>query len=221
MPDMDGFALTAEMRKIPGICGSTIMMLTSTARVGDGARCRALGISGFLVKPIRQSELVDAICHATSGSPVEKNVALVTRHSLNEEKSKLRVLLAEDNAVNRALATRLLEKRGHSVEIACDGKQALLATEKEELDVILMDIQMPEMDGFEATAAIRRQEASSGKHVPIIALTAHALKEDREQCLSSGMDAYLSKPIRATELLATIENVLENKEPYGGNLRRG
>ncbi len=139
-------------------------------------------------------------CHFRE--PGSENAAtLVTRHSLRESSNKLRILLTEDNAVNRVLALRLLEKRGHVVSIACDGKEALLAAQQEEFDVILMDIQMPEVNGFEATAAIRKREASSGKHVPIVALTAHAMKEDRERCLSAGMDAYITKPIRPRNCL--------------------
>jgi len=217
MPDMDGFTLTAEIQKLPGFSGCTIMMLTSTAQLGDGRRCRALGISAYLVKPIHQSELLDVICRATSAKPGGENAAtLVTRHSLRESGNKLRILLAEDNAVNQVLALRLLEKRGHVVTIACDGKEALLAAQKEEFDVILMDIQMPEVNGFEATAAIRKREASSGKHVPIVALTAHAMKEDRERCLSAGMDAYITQPIRPKELFAAIESVMANKAVPAG-----
>ncbi len=213
MPDMDGFALTAQMQKLPGFSGCTIMMLTSTAQLGDGARCRALGISAYLVKPIHQSELLDAICRATSAKPGENAAVLVTRHTLRESGRKLRILLAEDNAVNRVLAVQLLEKRGHTVTIACDDNEAVVATQKEEFDVILMDIQMPEVNGFEATAAIREREASTGRHVPIVALTAYAMKEDRERCLSAGMDAYITKPIRPNELFAAIESVMAKPFP--------
>ena len=214
MPDMDGFALTAEIQKLAGFSGCTIMMLTSTAQLGEGARCRALGISAYLVKPIHRSELLEAICRATSTKPEGENTAaLVTRHSLRESGNKLRILLAEDNAVNRILAVRLPEERGHTVTIACDGKEALLAARKEEFDIILMDIQMPEMNGFEATAAIREREASAGRHVPIVALTAYAMKEDRERCISAGMDAYITKPIRPNELFAAIESVTAKPVP--------
>jgi len=124
-----------------------------------------------------------------------------------------RVLLVEDNAVNRALAQRLLQKRDFTVSIATDGKQAISATQKEEFDLILMDIQMPEMDGFEATAEIRKREKLTGRRTPIIALTAHALKEDRERCLSAGMDAYVTKPIRPAELFTVIQNILQSSAP--------
>jgi CheY-like chemotaxis protein len=132
----------------------------------------------------------------------------------------LRILLVEDNAVNRVLAVRLLEKRGHTVMIACDGKEALMTAQKEEFDVILMDIQRPETNGFEATAAIRKREASTGKHVPIVALTAHAMKEDRQRCLSAGMDAYITKPIRPDELFAAMDRV-PGKKPVSAGMARG
>ncbi len=121
-----------------------------------------------------------------------------------------RVLLVEDNAVNRTLAERLLQKRGFAVSIAVDGKQAIAATQSAEFDVVLMDIQMPEMDGFEATAEIRKRERLTGQRTPIIALTAHALKEDRERCLAAGMDAYVTKPIRPAELFGVIQDVLQS-----------
>jgi CheY-like chemotaxis protein len=121
------------------------------------------------------------------------------------------VLLVEDNAVNRTLAKRLLEKRGFSVSVAVDGKQAIAAVENGEFDVILMDIQMPEMDGFEATAEIRKRQSHNGRRTPIIALTAHALKEDRDRCLSAGMDAYVTKPIRPAELFRAMREVLEGE----------
>jgi two-component system, sensor histidine kinase and response regulator len=120
-------------------------------------------------------------------------------HDAREPSASLRVLLVEDNRVNQRLATRLLEKRGHSVSLAADGREALVALEKESFDLVLMDLQMPEMDGFEATMAIRKNERGSGNHLPIVALTAHAMKGDREKCLAAGMDGYLTKPIRAHE----------------------
>ncbi len=207
MPGMDGFALAEQIKRDPDWVGATIMMLTSAGRVGDSARCRALGISAYLVKPVRQGELLEAICQILNKAPQER-VPLVTRHLLREAKSRLRVLLAEDNAVNQTLVIRVLEKRGHSVSIAGDGRAALAALEKEYFDVVLMDVQMPEMDGFEATAAIRAKEESTGRHIPIIAMTAHALKGDQERCLSAGMDGYVSKPIRTNELFVMIESVV-------------
>jgi PAS domain S-box-containing protein len=205
MPEMDGFTLADCIRKDPDLVGASIMMLTSAGHMGDAARCRELGISGYLVKPIRQGELLDSICQILQKSPKKSIEPLVTRHSLRETESRLRVLLAEDNAVNRTLAVRLLEKRGYVVTVAGDGRAAVAAVEKEPFDIILMDVQMPEMDGFEATLAIRQREQSTGGHIPIIAMTAHALKGDEERCLSAGMDGYVSKPIRTHELFAAIE----------------
>jgi two-component system, sensor histidine kinase and response regulator len=207
MPEMDGFALAERIKKDPGLVGATIMMLTSAGHLGDAARCRELGISAYLVKPIRQGELLEAICSVLNQAS-QKTSSLVTRHTLQEARNRLRVLLAEDNAVNQTLAVRLLEKRDFLVSVAANGRDTLAAFEKEDFDLVLMDIQMPEMDGFEATAAIREIERRTGRHVPIIAMTAHALKGDQERCLAAGMDAYISKPIRTNELFATIESAL-------------
>jgi len=212
MPDMDGFALAEQIQKDPGLLAVTIMMLTSAGHLGDAARCRDLGISAYLVKPIRQTELLDGICQALKKESITKNRPLVTRHTLQENKHRSRVLLAEDNAVNQTLAVRLLEKRGYSVIVAGNGREAVEAFENNQFDVVLMDIQMPEMDGFEATAAIRAKEKLAGGHVPIIAMTAHALKGDQERCISAGMDGYVSKPIRTSELFSTMERMLQNKD---------
>jgi len=205
MPDMDGFAVADAIRKDPSLVGATIMMLTSAGHVGDAARCRELGISAYLVKPIRQGELLEGICSVLQESAGKKAAPLVTQHSLRENRNRFRVLLAEDNPVNQMLATRLLEKRGFDVTVAEDGKAALRELNKSSFDVVLMDIQMPNMGGFEATAAIRSREKSTGAHIPVIAMTAHALKGDEERCIAAGMDAYVSKPIRTSELFATIE----------------
>jgi CheY-like chemotaxis protein len=209
MPDMDGFALAAEIRNTPGLVGAAIMMLTSAGHLGDAARCRELGISAYLVKPIRQADLLAGICQVlneSSKKEVEKLAAqLVTRHTLQADRNRLNILLAEDNIVNQTLAMRLLEKRGYKVTVAANGRDALNAFERGSFDAILMDVQMPEMDGFEATAAIREKERSGGGHIPIIAMTAHAMKGDQERCLAAGMDGYISKPIRTSEMFATIE----------------
>jgi signal transduction histidine kinase/DNA-binding response OmpR family regulator len=207
MPDMDGFALAQQIKESPGLAGATIMMLTSAGQRGDAARCRELGIAVYLIKPIRQSELLEAILLAL-GRPSQQGErpTVLTRHSLREARRKLRVLVAEDNAVNQQLAVRLLEKQGHTVAVAGNGREALEALEKAAsgFDVVLMDVQMPEMDGFEATAAIRQKEKATGQHLPIVAMTAHALKGDRERCLAAGMDDYVAKPIQAKELLAAV-----------------
>jgi two-component system sensor histidine kinase/response regulator len=206
MPEMDGFTLAEKIKKDPQLVGANIMMLTSAGHAGDAARCRALGISAYLVKPISQRELLEGICNVLNLAS-QKQAPLVTHHSLREARNRSRILLVEDNAVNQMLALRLLEKRGYAVSVAGDGRKALAALENERFDVVLMDVQMPEMDGFEATAAIRQRERSTGGHIPIIAMTAHALKGDEERCLLAGMDAYISKPIRTTELYATIESM--------------
>jgi len=208
MPDMDGFALAERIRQDRSLAGATIMMLTSAGQRGDAARCRKLGVSAYLIKPVKQSELLNAILTVLSKpGTLHKPSALVTRHFLRENRRPLRILLAEDNAVNQKLAQRLLEKQGHAVTVAGDGRQALAALEKTEaFDLVLMDVQMPAMDGFQATALIRERERKTGQHLPIIAMTAHAMAGDRERCLGAGMDGYISKPIGVDELFAVIES---------------
>ncbi len=208
MPEMDGFALAEMIKQNPKLAGATIMMLTSAGQRGDAARCRELGIAAYLIKPIKQSDLLQAILIAL-GKPVRdfERPALITRHSLREARRGLRILLAEDNHVNRELAVRLLEKRGHLVVVASNGREALAALEKVGFggfDLVLMDVQMPVMDGFETAATIRAKERATGAHLTIIAITAHAMKGDRERCLAAGMDGYISKPIQAQELFDAI-----------------
>ncbi len=210
MPEMDGFTLAEIIQKDPELVGAAIMMLTSAGHVGDAARCRELGISAYLVKPIRQGELLSSIRQILQKTPELKPVALVTRHTLRETHNRARILLAEDNAVNQTLAVRLLEKRGYAVFVAADGQAAVAALEKDTFDLVLMDIQMPGMDGFEATSAIRKKEERTGRHIPIIAMTAHALKGDQERCIAAGMDGYVSKPIRTSEFFAVIEKMLSD-----------
>src|SRR5579859_1239185 len=203
MPDMDGFALVEEIRRRPELSTATIMMLTSAGHRGDAARCQQLGVSAYLLKPIRQSELREAVGRVLGAREEQGAIPLITRFSLQDARDPdafLSVLIAEDNLVNQRLAVRLLEKRGHRVVLAATGLEALKALEKESFDLVLMDVQMPEMDGLEATAAIREKEKSSGLHQDIVALTAHAMKGDREKCLAGGMDGYLAKPIRPQEL---------------------
>jgi signal transduction histidine kinase/CheY-like chemotaxis protein len=211
MPEMDGFTLAEHIHKDPELVNSTIMMLTSAGHLGDAARCRELGISAYLVKPIRQGELLDAICQLLSKTAQKEPAPLVTRHILQEQKHRIHILLAEDNAVNQTLAVRLLEKRGYSVTVAQDGQAAVEAFQMGVFELVLMDIQMPGMDGFEATTAIREKEKLTGGRIPIVAMTAHALVGDQERCLASGMDGYVSKPIRTSELFATIERMLGDK----------
>ncbi len=201
MPVMDGFVLAEWIKKNPESGAATIMMLSSAGQRGDAKRCREIGVSAYLPKPIRQTELLDAILTALeTRSLAGSSRPLVTRHSLREDSNRLRILLAEDNPVNQVLAVRLLEKRGHRVTVAGNGKDALAALIKNSFDLVLMDVQMPQMNGFEATAAIREKEKSSGQHLPVIAMTAHAMVGDKERCLEAGMDGYLTKPIQLEKL---------------------
>lgn len=211
MPEMDGFAVAGEIGRDPKLRGAAIMMLTSAGYIGDVARCRALGISAYLIKPIAQRELLEAICQtlpAACAAAAAQTRAQTSQMASTGMHRALRVLLVEDNSVNQTLAVRLLEKRGHHVTVTADGRAAVAAFEKRAFDVILMDVQMPEMNGFEAAAEIRRREQATGGHIPIVAMTAHALKGDEERCLASGMDAYIPKPIRAAELYSTLEDVV-------------
>jgi|HubBroStandDraft_4_1064222.scaffolds.fasta_scaffold03509_8 signal transduction histidine kinase/DNA-binding response OmpR family regulator len=210
MPEMDGFALAAVIQRDSELVGAAIMMLTSAGHVGDGARCRDLGVSVYLVKPVRKGELLDSILQVLQKSPKRESVPLVTRHTLRETQNRARILLAEDNAVNQTLAVRLLERRGFAVSVAEDGRAAIAGLEKDHFDLVLMDIQMPGMDGLEATLAIREKERRTGGHIPIVAMTANAMKGDQERCLAAGMDGYVSKPIRTAELFSVIERLLTN-----------
>ena len=208
MPNMDGFTLIERIRQRPELATATIMMLTSAGHQGDAARCRELGVAAYLLKPIRQSELREAIARVLGARQQDGAIPLVTRFSLQDARDPsafFRILVAEDNPVNQRLVVRLLEKRGHHVVVAGNGREALEALGKESFDLVLMDVQMPEMDGMEATAAIREKEKGTGLHQRIIALTAHAMKGDRERCLAAGMDSYLSKPIRPPELDQILE----------------
>jgi CheY-like chemotaxis protein len=183
-------------------------MLTSGGERGDAARCQKLGVAAYLSKPFDRLELRDVLLHVLARDPARPEIrALVTRHALQEQRQSLSFLVAEDNAVNQRLIARLLEKRGHSVVLAQNGREALEALAKQAFDIVLMDIQMPEMDGFEATQLIREKEKASGAHLPIIALTAHAMKGDEERCLTCGMDGYVSKPLKPEQLFSVIEIV--------------
>ncbi len=208
MPDIDGFGLAERIRKRPELGTTLIMMLSSVGHRGDAIRFRELGVASYLTKPVRQSVLLEAMLSVLAGkdSPADRQ-PLVTQHSLNEARRSLRILLAEDNAVNRQLVVALLTKRGHTAVCVVNGREAIDAAAGGGFDLILMDVQMPEMDGLQATAAIRRAEEVTGAHVPIVALTAHAMKGDREACLAAGTDEYLSKPVNATELFALIETL--------------
>jgi CheY-like chemotaxis protein len=216
MPETDGFTLVEQIRQRENSSRAKVIMLTSAGQRGDAAHLRELGVGAYLTKPVSESELFDAILTAL-GAQAEKAPppALMARHSLPEGQQKLRILLAEDNAVNQKLAARLLEKRGHAATIVSSGQEALAALERDSFDVVLMDVQMPEMDGFEATAEIRKKEKATGQHVPIIAMTAYTMKGDRERCLTAGMDSYVSKPIRADELFREIYACTQPPGPAG------
>jgi len=216
MPEMDGFMFAEQVRRDPAISETAIIMLSSATQVGMAARCRELSFAGSLSKPVSQSELLDAILVFADNSSLMP-VAAGTRDAEPKPESErsLRILLAEDNKINQTLALRLLEKRGHSVVLASDGKQALAAWEQEPFDLILMDVQMPEMNGLDATGFIRMKEQETKKHIPIIAMTARAMKGDREECLAAGMDAYVSKPIHAGDLFETIESLLMVRQSAG------
>jgi two-component system, sensor histidine kinase and response regulator len=208
MPAMDGFELVERIRRNPKLATTTIMMLTSADHREDTSRCRKLGVLAFLVKPISQSELREAISRALGAKDQELETPLTKQVLPRDEHDSmgfLNVLLVEDNTVNQRLAARLLEKRGHRVVVAANGREALTALENGTFDLVLMDVQMPIMDGLEATAAIRKREQLNGNHQTVIALTAHAMKGDELRCRDAGMDGYLSKPIRTQELDAILD----------------
>ena len=218
MPGMSGFDVAERLKEKPQLGHAMVIMLTSAGMRGEGARCRTLGIRAYLPKPARRADLLEAmklILGAQAAAPngeraAGEAVGLVTVHTLRERRTQLRVLVAEDNAVNQTLARRLLEKRGHTVVIAENGRVALDALERDTFDLILMDVQMPVLGGLETTACIRERERAAGcvARVPIIALTANAMAGDRERCIASGMDEYLTKPIQARDLFATMERVM-------------
>jgi PAS domain S-box-containing protein len=209
MPGIDGFALAARIQARPELEGATIMMLSSSALASDAARCRDLGIAAYLAKPIKQADLWRAVLQAL-GTPVGSLRRPVTppARTLSRAERPLRVLLAEDNPTNQKLALRLLEKRGHTAYLVQNGREAITALARERFDVVLMDVQMPGMSGLEASQAIRERERTTGAHVPIIGVTAHALKGDRERCLEAGMDDYVTKPIQAQLLYETLERLV-------------
>ena len=208
MPGLDGFALVKRLGAATGPAPAVIM-LTSADRRGDLPRARALGISAYLVKPVRPSDLFDAIIRIFGAAEADAPPPdLITDQTMRAERPRYRILLAEDNPVNQKVATHVLERRGHTVVTASDGRKALECLAREPFDLVLMDVQMPVMDGFEATAAIRKKERASGLRLPVVAMTAHAMKGDRERCLAAGMDDYLSKPLRPEDLFQTIDRVL-------------
>jgi signal transduction histidine kinase/DNA-binding response OmpR family regulator len=214
MPDIDGATLGRKIKEDPNLCQTTLVMLTSRGRRGDAKQMQEIGFAAYLTKPIKSSQLYDCLVMVVGSklaAPDTSPVPIITRHSLMEETgSKIRILLAEDNIINQKVALGVLAKIGYRADVASNGREVLTALEKTPYDLILMDVQMPEMDGFEATAAIRQKESEMGRHIPIIAMTAHAMKGDRELCLEKGMDDYVSKPIQPKDLSAAINRQLGN-----------
>lgn len=207
MPEMDGFELVERMRQHADLSPTSIMMLTSAGYRDDTERCKKLGISSYLLKPIRKLELLAAIS-AVLGRNQSIPPQVVTARHEQPSRNTLRILLAEDNRVNQMVATRILERMGHSIVVANNGLEALSLLADQSFDLVLMDVQMPEMDGTVATARIREQERTTQRHIPIIAVTAHAMKGDQELCIKAGMDGYVAKPIVARILESVMDSVL-------------
>ncbi len=218
MPEMDGFTLVENVKQDPRLAQSVVILLTSGGYSGDAARARELGVAAYLTKPVGERELLETILRVLGRLPDGKipdragraAPASAAPQSGSRESLRigLRILVVDDNAVNQRLAVRLLEKHGHHALPVASGRTAIQALKTEAFDVVLMDIQMPDMDGIETTQAIREEERRTEAHVPIVAMTAHAMESDRTRCLSAGMDGYVSKPVTAQALLAAIESAL-------------
>ena len=207
MPDVDGLELARAIRQDPDVSNTRLVLVTSMGQRGDGEEARKAGIEAYLNKPVRQAQLYDMLSTVMGSDGVEDILEdgrpLVTTHTLKEAeaRSRARLLLVEDNEVNQKVAARTLEKLGYRVDVSDDGEEALEAVSRTDYAAIVMDVQMPNMDGYEATAEIRRREnEAGGGHVPIVAMTANALQGDREKALAAGMDDYVAKPVRAQEL---------------------
>ena len=215
MPGMDGIELAQQIRSNPRFATATILMLSSGGGPEEAIRARQTGISICLFKPFKQSELLAAILKALGkASRPDDRQGPLAPSAPSPVIPTLRVLLAEDNRVNQVVATRLLEKQGHTVVTVENGRDAVAAAEKQSFDLALLDLQMPEMDGLQAVGLIRQNEKATGRcRLPVIALTAHAMRGDRERCLAAGMDGYISKPINRKELFMVIENVLQTCRP--------
>jgi signal transduction histidine kinase/DNA-binding response OmpR family regulator/HPt (histidine-containing phosphotransfer) domain-containing protein len=207
MPDIDGFGVAERIAARPELAGATIMMLTSSGQYGDAARCRELGISAYLTKPVKQADLLAQICRVleAGGTRAPFSKPTISVQPTGRRTLRSRILLAEDNPVNQRVAVGLLTRRGHTVTVANNGREAVDILEREQFDLVLMDVQMPEMGGFEATAAIRDRERTVGGYTRIVAMTAHAMAGDRDRCIAAGMDGYLSKPIDQTLLYEVVE----------------
>lgn len=212
MPEMDGFTLVEKLREMPEMAGAVIMMLTSGGQSNELARCRELHIEAYLIKPIRRAELLKTILQVISNSPQPTKTPRNARLEPVRTTGR-RILIAEDNKINQMLVVRMLEKHGYDAVLADTGAEALKLSQQEYFDLCLMDVQMPDMDGFTATAEIRRLEKGGRRHFPIIAMTAHAMKGDRARCLEAGMDGYVSKPLHPKELITEIERWLSFDSP--------
>ncbi|HKL48356.1 MAG TPA: MASE3 domain-containing protein [Desulfuromonadales bacterium] len=212
MPEMDGFSVAEEIRSDASLPEMTIMMLSSADVPSGAVRCRQLGIATYMIKPIRQSKLLDMLMETFGLQAPERHQSAQAPKESSPPIDGVSILLVEDNRINQILTRTLLEKKGWTVRIAADGGEALSAWRQGGIDLMLMDVQMPEMDGLEATRLIREEEKSRGGHIPIIGLTANAMKGDREKCLEVGMDDYLSKPVRAESLYAAVERLLPAEE---------
>jgi CheY-like chemotaxis protein len=224
---MDGFMLFETVKSNPRYGGIPFVLLTSSGRPGDMARCREIGVAAHLLKPVKQSLLLDAIAQSVAGGSASARETRGPKPATQAPGPDrvLHILLAEDHDVNQKFAVRVIERKGHSVVVANDGREAVNAWEQGEYDVVLMDVQMPEMDGLEATGRIREIEGQRGdeRHTPIIAMTANAMKGDKERCLEAGMDGYVSKPVKRKALFAEIDRVLASaggrplESPAGGS----
>ena len=219
MPDVSGFELSRMINERADSNPPPVMILSSRGVRGDEAKCREAGALAYLTKPFKEFDLIDSIIATLAANRrPDKEATLINQHTLHERNRKLNILLAEDNAINQALAVRLLEKRGYRVGIARNGREAVDALSRSTFDLVLMDMQMPVMDGLEATALIRKEEAGTGHHLPIVAMTAHNLNGDRERYLAAGMDDYIAKPIRLAELYEAIGRLTNEKAPGGAAL---
>jgi CheY-like chemotaxis protein len=211
MPTLDGFMLVEQVRRRPAIAETPVIMLTSAGRPADAARCHELRVQRYLLKPVRRAQLRDAILEVFGGVA---DLAAVNHAGVGfaapVAQQPLRILVADDNVINQTILKRMLEKLGHAVTLAANGKETFDIVCNGTVDLVLMDVQMPVMDGLESTAAIRRHELASASHIPIIAVTAHAMQGDKERFLAAGMDAYISKPIERAELLQAIAAVTGN-----------
>ena len=218
MPSMDGFDLIQEIGRGHELKPATIMMLSSGGQGGDSARCEELGVAAYILKPIRGAELQAAIARALADTPTAGVTPGYAGRDLKDpppHTGGLRILIAEDNPVNQMLLTRMLEKRGHVVKVTANGRLALSAVEDDSYDLLLMDVQMPEMDGMQATRVLRERESKTGTHLTVVGVTAHAMAGDRERCLQAGMDGYLSKPIRPAELDELLDRLMATRRPAG------